>query len=294
MTLLWIAIAILLLPALWLLVAPLRRAHRLADQLHAFEASDAASEQNVAIFTRRLNSLEAAYQRGDIDDKRLQEDRLELQRSLLEDTAATAKRPLKPATAGKLSVPIVMIAVVAAGVLWYQHNGAEGDLALYAIQQELQHDPDASLSVYLDRIQDEAVRQPRNPNVWGTLFTLYREAGQPAQAADALERLIAMTGREPSLLAQLAQLRFLMAERELTPEVKMLVDEALAQDPRQPMALSLLGIEAFDSGDYATAIDRWRRALANIEDPDTASSIREGISVAQQRLGNAPAKEFVQ
>ena len=71
MTLLWIAIAILLLPALWLLVLPLKKARSLHDQLHSFEANDTSAEQNVAIFKRRLSSLEAARERGDIDAERL-------------------------------------------------------------------------------------------------------------------------------------------------------------------------------------------------------------------------------
>ncbi|WP_083001432.1 c-type cytochrome biogenesis protein CcmI [Halomonas sp. GT] len=288
MTPLWIAIALLLLPALWLMIAPMRGARTLRDQLDHFEANDTADEQNVAIFKRRLASLEAAYERGDMNEERFKEDRLELERSLLEDTATRTKRPLKTATAGRLAVPLVMVAVVGASTFWYQQNGAEGDLTLYAIQQEVQNDPDGSLAMYLERMEAEAVRQPNNPNVWSSLFPLYRETGQADKAADALERLIAIEGRIPPLLAQLAQLRFFMAERELTPEVQSLVDETLAQDPRQPTVLGLLGIHAFDNGDYEIAVDRWRRAVANIEDPETASSLREGIRVAQERLGVAP------
>ena len=67
MTPLWIAIALLLLPALWLLVAPMRGARVLRDQLDHFEANDTSAEQNVAIFQRRMASLEAARERGDID-----------------------------------------------------------------------------------------------------------------------------------------------------------------------------------------------------------------------------------
>ncbi|RUR33261.1 c-type cytochrome biogenesis protein CcmI [Vreelandella andesensis] len=294
MTPLWIAIALLLLPALWLLVAPMRGARTLRDKLDHFEANDTADEQNVAIFKRRLASLEAAHERGDMDEERFKEDCLELERSLLEDTATRTKRPLRAATAGRLAVPLVMVAVVGASTFWYQQNGAEGDLTLYAIQQEVQSDPDGSLAMYLERMEAEAARQPNNPNVWSSLFPLYRETGQADKAADALERLIAIEGRVPPLLAQLAQLRFFMAERELTPEVQSLVDETLAQDPRQPTVLGLLGIHAFDNGDYETAIDRWRRAVANIEDPDTASSLREGIRVAQERLGISPETAAVE
>ncbi|WP_141439950.1 c-type cytochrome biogenesis protein CcmI [Vreelandella titanicae] len=288
MTLLWIAIAILLLPALWLLVSPLRNARALHDQQRDFEANDTSAEQNVAIFKRRLASLEAALERGDIDAARFEEDRLELERSLLEDTAFRERRPLKAASAGRIVVPVVMLAVVAVSVIWYQQKGAEGDLVLLAVQQEVRNDPDGSLAMYIERMEEQAERQPDNPNVWSELFPLYRETGQMPKAVDALERLIEIEGRIPPLLAQLAQIRFFMAERELTDEVQALVDETLEQDPRQPTVLGLLGINAFDNGDYEQAIDHWRRAIANIEDPNTVSSLRDGIRVAQERLGIEP------
>lgn len=288
MTLLWIAIAILLLPALWLLVLPLRKARALHDQQRDFEANDTSAEQNVAIFKRRLASLEAARERGDINTARFEEDRLELERSLLEDTAFRERRPLKTASAGRLVVPVVMVAVVVVSVLWYQQKGAEGDLVLLAVQQEVQNDPDGSLSMYIERMEEQAERQPDNPNVWSALFPVYRETGQMPKAVDALERLIEIEGRIPPLLAQLAQIRFFMAGRELTDEVQALVDETLEQDPRQPTVLGLLGINAFDNGDYEQAIDHWRRAIANIEDPNTVSSLRDGIRVAQERMGIEP------
>lgn len=288
MTPVWIAIALLLIPALWLLVAPMRGARTLRDQLETFEANDTTAEQNVAIFQRRLASLEAARDRGDIDDARYQEDRLELERSLLEDTVVETRRPLKSASAGRLMVPLVMVAVVGASTFWYQQYGAEGDLTLYAIQQEVRQHPDGSLSMFTERMEAEAERQPNNPNVWSALFPIYRDTGQPEKAEEALERLLAIEGRIPPLLAQMAQLQFFMAERQLTPEVQALVDETLELDPRQPTVLGLLGIHAFDSGDYETAIDRWRRAVANIENPETAASLRDGIRVAQERMGVVP------
>ncbi|MDN6298170.1 MAG: c-type cytochrome biogenesis protein CcmI [Halomonas sp.] len=285
---LWIGFAVLLVLALWLLVLPLRQSRRLHDTLATDEANDTAAEQNVAIFRRRLESLDAARARGDIDETQYAEDRLELERSLLDDTESRSRRPLKAATAGRLAVPVLMVAMVLASVVWYQQEGAEGDLALYAVQQEVQNDPEGSLAMYMERMEAQAERQPENPNVWGELFPLYRQIGQPKKAADALERLIALEGRHASLLAQLAQIRFFMAERELTSEVQALVDEIRQKDPREPTMLGVLGIHAFDNGDYKTAIDRWRRAVANIQDPDTVESLKQGIQVARQRMGIDP------
>lgn len=288
MTLLWIAFALLLLPALWLLVAPLKRARAVHDAQRDHEANDRTAEQNVAVFQRRLASLEAARERGDIGESRFEEDRLELERSLLEDTERLERAPLKPAASGKLAVPLVMVAVVLASLAWYLQEGAEGDLTLYAVQQQVMNDPEASLPMLVERLEAQAARQPDNPNVWRALFPLYRDSGRTAEATRTLERLVELEGRQPWLLAELAQIRYFAAGREMTDEVQALVDEVLAMDPAQPTVLGMLGIDAFEGGDYRAAIDHWRRAIAGMQDPDTADALRQGIRVAQQRLGIAP------
>ncbi|MDI5890230.1 c-type cytochrome biogenesis protein CcmI [Halomonas rhizosphaerae] len=288
MTLLWIALALLLLPALWLLVAPLRRAAAVSAAQRDHEANDRTTDQNLAIYRRRLASLEAARERGDIDPARFEEDRLELERSLLEDTEHLERAPLKSAASGKLAVPLVMVAVVLASAFWYVQKGAEGDLTLYTVQQQVMNDPEASLPMLVERLEEQAARQPDNPNVWRALFPLYRDSGRTAEATRTLERLVELEGRQPGLLAELAQIRYFAAGREMTDEVQTLVDEVLAMDSSQPTVLGMLGIDAFDDGDYETAIDRWRRAIAGMDDPDTADALRQGIRVAQQRLGIAP------
>ncbi|WP_027960265.1 c-type cytochrome biogenesis protein CcmI [Halomonas halodenitrificans] len=288
MTLLWIAFALLLLPALWLLVSPLKRARALHDAQHDHEVNDRSAEQNVAIYRRRLASLEAAYERGDTSREDYEEDRLTLERGLLEDTERLKRAPLKPSASGRLAVPLVMLALVIASVLWYQHEGAEGDLALLAVQEEVMTHPEGSAQMLVERLEKQAARQPENPNVWGMLFPLYRDEGQGQQAIDALERLIEIEGRQPTLLAQLAQIEFFVAGRQLTDRVQSLVDETLEKNSSEPTVLGLLGIEAFDRGAYQVAIDNWRRAIAGMNDPASGEALRQGIQVAQQRLGQTP------
>ncbi|MEQ5800915.1 c-type cytochrome biogenesis protein CcmI [Halomonas sp. H10-9-1] len=288
MTLLWIAFALLLLPALWLLVAPLKRARAVHDAQRDHEINDRSADQNVAIYQRRLASLEAAFERGDIDRASFEEDRLTLERGLLEDTERLKRAPLKAFTSGRLAVPLVMLALVAASVLWYQREGAEDDLALLAVQEDVMAHPEGSAQMLLERLEEQAARQPDNPNVWGMLFPLYRDGGQGDKAIDALERLIELEGREPALLAQLAQIEFFVAGRRLTERVQSLVDETLEMNSSEPTVLGLLGIEAFDRGAYQEAIDNWRRAIAGMNDPASGEVLREGIRIAQQRLGQPP------
>ncbi|WP_069383287.1 c-type cytochrome biogenesis protein CcmI [Halomonas caseinilytica] len=287
MTQLWFAFALLLLPALWLLILPLRRAEGVRAAQQVAEANELDVEQNLAIYRRRLASLEAARERGDIGDERFEEDRLELERSLLEDTERANRRPLKSALSGRLLVPIAMIFLVVASVFWYRQQGAEGDLALRAAQQQVLQQPDASVSELVEALEQQAARQPENANVWRSLFPLYRDAGRVAEAESALHRLIELEGRQPALLAELAQLRYFAEGRTLGEDTQALVDEVLAEAPDQPTILGMLGIEAFENGEYRLAIDRWRRAIAGMSDNRSAEALRQGIETAQRRLAAA-------
>lgn len=285
MNLLWLVLGLLLLPALWLLMLPLRRARAVHDAQQNYEAEARTDKQNVTIYRQRLESLEAARERGEIDAERFAESQLELDRSLLEDTEGQRRVPLKSARSGRILIPLVMVALVVVSLLWYQREGAEGDLALYAVQQEVLNSPDGSLTMLIERLEDQAERQPDNPKVWMSLFPLYRDSGRFDQAAQALQQLIELEGRQVALVAQLAQIKFFANQRTLTDEVRALADEALSKDPRQPTVLGMLGIEAFDQARYEQAIEYWRRAIAGFGEGGSAEALREAINVAQQHMG---------
>ncbi|UTV88418.1 c-type cytochrome biogenesis protein CcmI [Cobetia amphilecti] len=287
MILLWLAIAVLLIPAGWLLLLPLRRARRVHADQQAFEDNDSLGAENVRVYRRRLASLERGHARGELDDTALAEGRVELERSLLEDAESLTRSPLKAASSGRVLVPVLLVAMVAGSLYWYQREGASGDLALaQAIATTPIHDA-ASFEARIARLRAEAEAQPDNAKVWMALFPLYRDAGRLDEAMQSLEALIALEGRVPALIAQLAQLKFFAAQRTLTDEVQTLVDEVLAADPRQPTVLGLLGIEAFDHARYPEAIDYWRKAIAGFENPDAAKALREGIKAARQRMASA-------
>jgi len=284
MTMLWLSIGTLLLIALWFLSLPLRRARAIHDWQQGFETDDRAEEQNLAVYERRLAALESACERGEVDVARFEESRHELERNLLEDTEARRRVPLRNPLAGRFVIPLVITALIAATVIGYRWVGANGDLALYAVVQEVLNSPGASPENLIVRLEEQAESQPDNPKVWALLFPLYQKVGQPDRSIRALERLIELEGRRADLLAQLAQLKFYVAGGSLTYEVQALVDETLDKDPRQPTVLGMLGVEAFDDGRYEQAIGYWRRALAGFEDSASAEVIRKGIAVARQRL----------
>lgn len=278
---LWIGLGLLTLLAVVLVLLPLRRASTLRDTQLAFESTDSHNAENVAIYRQRLRALEAELAAGEIDRARFAQDRTELERRLLEDAEARRQRTLAAPRVGRWLLPLVAIGVIAGGAALYDHFGAHEDLALYRLVQSLQHLPPETQEAALE---DEAERQPDNPNVWIELFPRYRDSRQYAKAADAIEALIRLQGREPALLAQLAQAEFFAADRTLTDDVRALVDETLSLDPGQPVVNNLLGVEAFDHARYEAAIDYWRRALASYDDPQSIETLQQAIAAARQRL----------
>lgn len=285
MTLLWIGCAGLLALVVIALLWPLTRAGRTHQAQQAFEAHDLGAAANVRVFRQRLASLEASRAGGELSEAHYHASRLELERSLLEDTEGAAPRPLKPARAGLWLVPPLVLAVVGGALYLYHARGAAGDLELYAVRQDVVASGDTSPAHFINRFEAEAERQPDNPNVWATLFPLYRDSGNFAAAGASLERLIALAGRDPGLVAELAQMRYFAAGRRLTPEVRALVAEVLNKDPRQPTVHGMLGFAAFQHGDYQGAIEHWRLAIAGFDDDDSQDALREAIGVARQRLG---------
>lgn len=278
---LWTGIVALLSLSLWLLWLPLRRAAGVRDAMMTFEADDRNNAENVAIYRQRLAALEAALAEGEIDRERFAGDRLELDRRLLEDAGSTGRRPLRRVQAGRWLLPVVAVMVIVGALVFYDQTGDRRDLALYRVIQSLTHAPPETR---LAGLEAEARRQVDNPKAWAELFPLYRDSGRYDKAIGTLERLIELQGRQPSLLAQLAQMTFLAAHRTLTDEVQTLVDETLKLDPRQPTVLGMLGVDAFDHARYQQAIDYWRRALAGYQDARSGQALREVIAVAQQRL----------
>lgn len=284
MILMWLAFALLLLVAAWLLMIPLRRAAKVEKRQRDLEERDDAAEQNLSVYRRREASLKEARERGDIDQQRFEEDLHELQRSLLDDTAYLQRSPLKSARAGRIIVPVLVSLMVIVSLVWYRWEGAEGDLALHQAIQMVREDPQRTPQKLVAAVEQQAQHQPDNSDVWRTLYPLYRDSGQLDKAEDALERLITLEGRKSWWLAEKAQILYFANQRQLTPEVQALVDETLAMDDNEPTLMGLLGVDAFEKEQYQQAIDYWRRALAADIPPAIASAMQEGIRTAQQRL----------
>ena len=107
-------------------------------------------------------------------------------------------------------------------------------------------------------------------------------AGRLAEAEQAYVKAGKLVEGDPDLLAQYADLLAMRANNNLEGRPLVLVNKALALNPKHPMALMLAGSAAFQRADYAQAVARWETALTVLE-PGSPDAVQVTAEIANAR-----------
>jgi len=284
MTELWAAIALLLCMASGFVWWALWRT------VPAPQDSNKRQQQSIGLYKTKLAELEqelasATISRSDYDQRLA-----ETQRTLLLETQG--KSTLKTSSGqsqGGLILVFVAVALPIAGLLTYFELGAHSSLEqrvnmqqTRAITQQVE-----SLPELIEALSTELESQPNNPEGWYLLANSYMQNQQTIQGIAAFEQALAKvqkdSGQHAALLGQYAQALF-FNDGDFTTRVNQAIAKALAHDPQDVSALSLLGIQAFEAQNYNAAIGLWQRALPRAGEGQGQSSLQAGIASAQQML----------
>ena len=274
----WLIAAAMVLLAVVVVVWPLwrRRSNERVDR----------TALNVALYEERVAELQAQQRAGELTEAQVQSAQQEASRLLLEDTAAAdAKRaPLTRGIKGVLLLAAVVMPLAVVGL--YQAWGNPDGLALY---REMQDTPQvSSVEALIDRTERVVEVQPTNGEAWYMLGRAYMSAQRPADAVQAFGNSLNQLGEAPDVLAQLAQARYFANGNQLDPEAVAALDKTLELQPNNPTALGLLGIAAFEGGDYSGTIGYWQRLLQATEPGSQGvEAIQGGIDRARERLAAA-------
>ena len=204
--------------------------------------------------------------------------------------AADATVPEAAARDGRRLALLAVLALAAFALPLYWQLGALEDLRIY---RQLERLPDAddtdgtALADLTAAVRARSARRPDNLNYLDLLGQLQLSANDLPAAAASFKRLAEAAPESARAQAQAAQLLFLAAERRLTQEAQLLAERALALDPREGTALGLLGMAAFEGGQYSAAAQYWERLQA-LEVPDSEGyRMLDGvIAMARERAGN--------
>lgn len=239
---------------------------------------------NVALYEERVAELGAQREAGEITAELHDIALEEAGKLLLEDTARAdeARRPSHRGSPWAILVSAAALPLVV--IVLYMSWGNPAGLQL---RQEMQDNPmPADLAAYIDRMERITQVQPQNGEVWYMLGRAYLGQQRPAEAAEAFGNSLELLGAHPEVLAQYAQARFFANNNVLDSEAADALNRALELNPQEPTALGLLGINAFEAGDYPGAISYWQRLQAGMPpDSEGFRAIQGGIDRARERMG---------
>jgi cytochrome c-type biogenesis protein CcmH len=110
------------------------------------------------------------------------------------------------------------------------------------------------------------VRQyPNDDKAWRYLASAYMSAQDPADAAKALAKVIALVGKaDPALNAAYGETLTLSNDGAVPPEAEAAFTAALAADPANGAARFYLGLARAQHHDNAAALKYWQSLLADI------------------------------
>ena len=272
----WLCAGLLLLTALAILLLPVLRGR-------GVQAEEDRTALNVTLYQERLQELQAQHASGALDDQQLSNARDEASRELLSDTEGTQAVPVKRSL-GRAMPLICALLVPVLGVGLYLHWGVidEVERARTFVDQP------KTIEEMTARLEEATQKNPDSAESWYFLGRTYMAQERPADAAKAFERAVSVAGREPELLGQWAQALYFAGDKQWTDQLQTMTDDALKGDPAEATTLGLLGIAAYEGGQYQRAIEYWQQLVAvlPVEDP-SRQAIQGGIERARQQLGIA-------
>jgi cytochrome c-type biogenesis protein CcmH len=283
----WVICALMIVIALAFVLPPALQRSDVA------QVSDEERKQaNIAIYRDQLSELAADLRNGIVAEDQYAQDREEIERRLLEDTATatpsktTGAAPLSARnTAYLLGIGLPLIAII-----FYLRVGEPDRITNPAPVGE---PPSASSEAPPERTQAQieanvtklAERLKANPNDaqgWAMLARSYNSMEKYSEAANAYAKATELNPKDADLLAEYA-FSIAMAEgRSLEGKPKEIIARALKIDPENPKALQLAGSAAFQAKDYNKAIDYWQRVLKKAPPgSEVATTINERINEAK-------------
>lgn len=268
----WLAVGLLLLVALGFLLIPVVRGRRAQQE-------EDRTALNVALYQERIAELAAQREEGVLSAEQLEAGRAEAGRELLADTEGADQGRVSRLGRPLPLLAAVLVPVAALGL--YLHFGASDKVEL---TREFATPP-ASMAEMTSRLERAVAAQPDSAEGLFFLGRTYMSQNRPADAARIFQRTLAVAGRQPELLGQLAQAEYFASDRQWSPEIQALTDEALKADPKEVTSLGLRGIAAFEGQRYQEAVDYWQRLLALLpaDDPSRAA-LQGGIQRAAERI----------
>lgn len=288
MILFWLICGAMLVFALLYVLPPALRAEASKSK------ENARREANIAIYRDQLTELDADLRNGIVGEEQYAQDRDDIERRLLEDTA-TDKRPNKVTEISadtRKHAYLVGVGLALVAVIFYLKIGSPEGITNAATSaatlatpagpaaptgQRSQAQIEANVAALAKRLQSN----PSDAQGWTMLARSYSSMDKYPEAIGAYAKATELTPKDADLWADYAYATAMANGRSLQGKPMEFVNRALQLDPANAKALGLAANAAFEAKDYQKAIDYWQRLLKRVPpNSDIAKAINSRIDEA--------------
>lgn len=186
--------------------------------------------------------------------------------------------------------PVLLVAALAllGFAVWiYSSLGYRGDFEVqqkidsFAATSEMTAEQRRSeLIELLPRIEQLGKQREDKPGWLFLQAQIQTELQRYPEAVSSYQQLLTVDAENADLWAQYGQALYLSAGRKMTADAAQALQRATAINPHQRTALSLVGMNAFETGDFAAAEKAWSQLLSGLR---PGSQQYQLISTARQR-----------
>lgn len=232
---------------------------------------------NVAVFRERLAELKSDKDNGTIDDSHYQNQKLELERQLLD-----AQREVTPMVApGIKSRLIVMVWVPVLAAMAYLLIGNRTPVfELWTAEDKVGQVADDLLTGKIDQppawaiedgrqlisaMQTNVYRHADDPDRWMRLSELFLSLEATPSAIEALSRAYRLSPENEEIATSYAQISFFANEGQLDANIRRVLQDVLVENPRHEGAQMLMAMGEARSSNFDEAqgwISRLRNSIA--------------------------------
>ena len=296
MILFWVICVAMIGVALFFVLPPALR-----SEAAKTKDDNARRDANIAVYRDQITELKADLRNGIVSEEQYAQDRDDIERRLLEDTASesAATKPTKISATTRKHAYMIGIGLALIAVIFYLRVGTPDGITNAATMSRPANAPGAPAAASGQRTQAQieasvaalAQRLQSNPSDvqgWTMLARSYSSMERFGEAAGAYAKATELTPDNADLWAEYAFTSAMAAGRKLEGKPVELIQRGLKADPENVKVLQLAGAAAFEAKDYQKAVDYWERVLQKLPpDDEVTPVINERINEAKS-LAKAP------
>ena len=252
--------------------------------------------QNVYFARERLKELEQQRGNSSISEDEYQALRTEIETNLANEIELSKNEEAKSSSIGQRSESskdnnkaLVLGLCCCLPILAMLFYWLTGTPAALEQQQNTSRPSTEQIVGMVETIEARLAKQPNDLEGWRVIAPIYKGLNQTHKARIAYEKVIELGGANSWTYAELADILALQSNGRFNPQIAKLIEQSLALDGNNQLALWLAGLNAMQGSEPAKAITFWERLSSLLADaPQQQNELNEIIAEAKAELENTP------